>query len=151
VGEQRERSGFAGDMADGQLGQPWLQPESGQPRRLGHRALQLRLSHGAEENLVCSDRARERGVGSEPAVHVGPDADRYRRAGGEQRIDERQPVVGAVAEREQLFELIDHNQFGRPAVDVERGNAAGRQQGRAFDPGNLAGAHGRDHPGPEHR
>ena len=151
MGQQREGSGFAGDIAHGQLGQAGFEPESGQSRRLGHRELEFRLGHRPEQNLVCGDRARQRGVRSQPSVHIGPNADRHRRAGCQQRVDEGEPAVGAVAEREQLFELIDHDQFGRAPVDVERGSAAGREQAGALDSGELAGANGRHHAGPEHR
>ena len=80
VREQRQRPGLAGHLAHGQLDQPRLEPQPRQPRRLGHRPLELVLAHRPERELVGSDRAGELGMRQELAVHVGPHPDRHRPA-----------------------------------------------------------------------
>ena len=62
VREQRQRAGLAGDVAQDQLDEAGLEPQAGEPRRLGDGALELVGGHRAEQDLVGGDRARERGV-----------------------------------------------------------------------------------------
>ena len=78
VGQERQRPGLTGHIAQRELDEPWLEPQPGQPRRLGHGSLELGVAHRCEKDLVGGDRAGELGMGCELAVHVGSHADRDR-------------------------------------------------------------------------
>ena len=112
VREERQRAGLAGHVAHGELDQPRLEPQPRQSCGLDHGTLELHVAHSPEQYLVGGDRAGEFGVIGEPAVHVGSHADRHRPADGQQRVDERLPATGVLAQREQLLELVDDHQHG---------------------------------------
>ena len=78
VREQRQRAGLAGDVAQDQLDEAGLEPQAGEPRRLGDRALELGVAHRAEQHLVVRDRAGELGVRAQLPVEVGAHRDRDR-------------------------------------------------------------------------
>jgi hypothetical protein len=151
VREERQRPGLAGDVAQGQLDQPGLEPQPGEACRLSHRSLELGVAHRSEQHLVGGDRASELRVRSELAVHVGSHADRDRSPDRQQRIDECLPARGVVAQREQLLELIDDHKRGRIVGDVEPRRPARPDQGSACDAVDFARPHGGDDAGSKQR
>ena len=120
-------------------------------RRLHHRPLELVVGHRAEQELVGGDRARELGMGAEAPVDVGPEPDHHRTAGDSSASMNVSPPVGVVAQGEELLELIDDDELARVVAGVGVGMGAGREQPRAVDARDFAGAHRRDDAGAQDR
>ena len=90
-------------------------------RRAGSldRSLELVVGHRSEQNLVAGDRAGQLCMAGQPAVHVGAHADRHRAGERQQRVDERLPASGVVAQGEQLLELVDDHKLRDVTASVQ--------------------------------
>ena len=126
VGQQRQRTGLAGDVAQDQLDQAGLEAQSGEARRLDDRSLELGVAHRTQEDLVASDGPSELCVAGELAVHVSAYGDHDGRAEREQTIDERVAACAVVTQREELLELVDDDQL---VGGVRARRAAGSRRG----------------------
>ncbi len=127
VGEQRQRAGFPGHLADHQLDQPGFEPQPGQAARAPPPPARARRRSSLPSRSWLAETARASvGVGAEAPVHVGPQPDHHRTAGGQQRVDVGQPPVGVVAQGEELLELINDDELAGVVAGVEVGMGPGR-------------------------
>ena len=149
MGQQRERPGLTGHLAHGELDQPRLEAQSGEVGGLHDRPLEFVAGHCPEKELVGGDRAGELRMSAEASVHVGTHPEHDRAADRQQRVDEREPQIGVVAEGEQLLELVDNDQLGGVVLDVKVGSRPGREQACRADSGDLARQRGGDDAGPQ--
>ena len=111
--EKRERAGLAGDFADEQVDERAFDAQPARAGGLDDGFAQFVLGHRTEEQLLARDGGRERGVARAAAVEVGAHPDHDRTIASEQRFDEAGSLIVVVAEREELFELVDDEQRRR--------------------------------------
>ena len=93
VREQRQGARLAGDVAQHEVDEAGLEPQPGQPRRLGDGPPQLGVGHRPEQDLLVGDRAGEAGMRAQLPVEVGAHADHDRAGKVEQRVDERRAAA----------------------------------------------------------
>ena len=120
VGHQRQRTRFAGDVAQHEVDETRLEAQAGQPRGLGDGAAEVVVAHWPEQHLVAGHGGGELGVGAQLAVEVRPQADHDRPRAGEEVSDKPLPAPGVIALRVQLLELIDDQKLTLGVAQVER-------------------------------
>ncbi len=122
----RRSIGIRTHILQNQLDQPWLKLPAAAPGRFMHRLAQLGCVHRPDIFLLAGQRVTQRPVCGAAGIEVGSQRQHHAglasrlRGGGQQVIHKRLPLAFLPAQREQLFELVYHQQQvrGKPSGGV---------------------------------
>ena len=163
-GQQRQPARRVEHVGHQGVGERGLDAQPGALGRTLDRPPQLVAAHRADEHLVGPDQPGEPLVRGALPVEVGAHGEHDLAVVLHQRVQERRPLGGVVADREDLLELVDHEQVGgldarvgagaddphRPALRArQRATRERRQQPRPH--GRRLAAPGRPDDGEQRR